>query len=184
MDAEIKRSIDPEIEQRVYVRGLERMDYGLMEVLKKMRDLPRVIKCKDIPLDTRDITGPQFWNRWLMEPAMGLMQSIQSHMVDLAPGSRSNKHGHMNEAAFYIVDGKGYDIHDGKRYDYEAGDLVVIRNGCVHQHFNANPDKPLKALVIKTKPLYLFMNLMFQKLVEPQPADPVPGWEGWRPVDF
>jgi quercetin dioxygenase-like cupin family protein len=170
--------------ERVYYRGLENISYGLMTELKKMRELPRVIRGKDLPLDTRDITGPVFWNRWLMEPEMGRMQSIQSHMVDIVPGGRSNKHGHMNEAVFYVIDGKGYDIHDGKRYDYEAGDIIIVHNGCVHQHFNASREKPLKALVIKSKPLFLFMNLLFQKLVEPQPTEPRPGWETWRPTDF
>ena len=169
----------PASKERVYFRGLENINYGLMEVMKQMRDLPRVIKAKDLPAP--DAAGPNFWNRWLMEPAMGRMQSIQAHMVDLVPGGRSQKHGHMNEAVFYILDGKGYDIHDGERYDYEAGDIVVVRNGCVHQHFNANPDKPLKALVVKSKPMFLFMNLIFQNVVEKAPAEAPPGFEGFDP---
>jgi quercetin dioxygenase-like cupin family protein len=48
-----------------------------------------------------------------------------------------SKHGHVNEAAFYILDGTGYEIHDGIRYDWEAGDIAIIHNNCVHQHFNA-----------------------------------------------
>jgi len=168
--------------ERVYYRGLENLTYGLGEVMKKMRDLPRVIKAKELP--TYDVQGPVFWNRWLMEPEMGRMQSIQSHMVDIAPGGRSQKHGHMNEAVFYVLDGKGYDIHDGERYEYEAGDVVIVRNGCIHQHFNADSKKPLKALVIKSKPFYLFMNLLFQGFVERAPSEANPGFENWRPIDY
>ena len=168
--------------ERIYFRGLHNANYGLMEVMKQMRDLPRVIKAKDLP--PRDVTGPQYFNRWLMEPAMGRMQSIQSHMVDLVPGGRSQRHGHMNEAVFYILDGKGYDIHDGERYDYEAGDIVVVRNGCVHQHFNSDPKRPLKALVVKSKPMYLFTNLLFQTVVEKAPGEAPAGFEGWDAEDF
>jgi hypothetical protein len=50
----------------------------------------------------------------------------------------------------------------------------------VHQHFNASPDKPARALVIKTKPMYMFMNMLFQQLVVPRPAEPAPGAEGYR----
>jgi hypothetical protein len=57
----------------------------------------------------------------------------------------------------------------------------VVRNGCVHQHFNANPDKPLKALVVKSKPMYLFMNLLFQNVVEKAPAEAPRGFERWDP---
>ena len=168
--------------ERVYFRGLENISYSLTDELKRMRDLPRVIKSKDLP--RHDITGPPLWNRWLMEPDLKRMQSIQSHMVDMAPGGRSQKHGHMNEAVFYIVDGEGYDIHDGKRFDYEAGDIVVVYNGCVHQHFNKSQDKPLKTLVVKTKPMFLFMNLLFQSVVERAPKQVVPGFEDWKPENF
>ena len=168
--------------ERVYFRGLENINYSVIDELKRMRDLPRVIKFKDLP--NYEITGPPIWSRWLMEPDMKRMQSIQSHMVDLAPGGRSQKHGHMNEAIFYIVDGEGYDIHDGKRFDYEAGDVVVVYNGCVHQHFNKSKDKPLKAVVVKTKPMFLFMNLLFQNVVERVPKEAPPGFEDWKPEYF
>ena len=59
-----------------------------------------------------------------------------------APGGRSQKHGHVNEAAFYILDGVGYEIHDGVRYDWKAGDIAIVHNNCVHQHFNASPTSP------------------------------------------
>jgi hypothetical protein len=49
-----------------------------------------------------------------------------------------------------------------------------VHNNCVHQHFNASATKPARALVIKTKPMYMFMNMLFQKLVEPRPTEPTP----------
>jgi len=81
----------------------------------------------------------------------------------------------VNEAAFYILDGQGYEIHDGVRYDWKAGDIAIVHNNCVHQHFNASKDKPARALVIKTKPMYMFMNMLFQQLVEPRPSEPAAG---------
>ena len=86
----------------------------------------------------------------------------------------------MNEAAFYILDGVGYEIHDGVRYDWKAGDVAIVHNNCVHQHFNASKDKPARALVIKTKPMYMFMNMLFQTLVEPRPTEPAPGAEDFE----
>jgi len=73
----------------------------------------------------------------------------------------------VNEAAFYILDGEGYEIHDGVRYDWKAGDVAIVHNNCVHQHFNADPAKPARALVMKPKPMILFMNMLFQQLVIP-----------------
>ena len=66
------------------------------------------------------------------------------------------------------------------RYDWQAGDVAIVHNNCVHQHFNASPDKPARALVIKTKPMFMFMNMLFQQLVEPRPTTPAPGAENFK----
>jgi hypothetical protein len=52
-----------------------------------------------------------------------------------------------------------------------------VHNNCVHQHFNASPTRAARALVIKTKPMYMFMNMLFQQQVEPRPSDPAAGPE-------
>ena len=165
---------------RIFAREVASQDYSLRDELDRLRSLPRVVRASSLPRKG----GVQFWNRWLMAPKMGGMQSIQSHVVELAPGGRSRRHGHQNEALFYILDGQGYDVHDGERYDYEAGDVVIVHNGCVHQHFNADPRRPLRALVIKSKPLYMFMNLIFQGVVEGPAKEPVPGFEEWEPENW
>ncbi len=92
-------------------------------------------------------------------------QTLHIHLEEYAPGGTTQKHGHVNEAAFYILDGAGYEIHDGMRYDWKAGDVAIVHNNCVHQHFNASEREPARALVIKTKPMYLFMNMLFQHTV-------------------
>jgi gentisate 1,2-dioxygenase len=86
----------------------------------------------------------------------------------------------VNEAAFYILAGDGYEIHDGIRYDWHARDIAIVHNNCVHQHFNASSTKPARALVIKTKPMDMFMNMLFQHQVEPRPSEPAPGGEGFQ----
>jgi gentisate 1,2-dioxygenase len=108
-------------------------------------------------------------------------QLFHCHFELLGPGGRSQKHGHMNSAVFYILEGEGYDVHDGVRHNWKAGDACIVEPGCVHQHFNANSGRQAKMLVMKAKPLYLFSNLGFQGFVERAPSDPVAGFEGWLP---
>ena len=57
-----------------------------------------------------------------------------------APGAYGQKHGHLNSAVFYVLKGRGHDIHDGRRIDWKAGDVMIVEYGCVHQHFNDDPD--------------------------------------------
>ena len=41
-------------------------------------------------------------------------------------------------------------------------------------------NQPARALVLKTKPMYMFLNMLFQHLVEPRPTEPAPGGKGFE----
>src|SRR5919202_378508 len=101
---------------RVFVRPIQG-HYGLNDELKRLRSLPRVRKAKDLKF----IDGPQAYSRHYVEPKDGITQLFHIHVEEYGPGGSSQQHGHVNEAAFYILDGKGYAIHDGVRYDWKAG---------------------------------------------------------------
>lgn len=159
---------------RTFVRAIDG-PYNLTDELRRLRSLPRVRKAKELHFSA----GPQAFTRNYVQPEDGLTQTFHIHLEEYGPGAKSQKHGHVNEAAFYILDGAGYEIHDEVRYDWTAGCIAIVHNNCVHQHFNANAVKPARALVIKTKPMYLFMNMLFQKLIEPRPSEATPEGKGF-----
>jgi quercetin dioxygenase-like cupin family protein len=161
---------------RVFVRGIAGQ-YSLKDELKRLRGMPRVIRGRDITFND----GPQSFSKHYIEPEDGLTQVLHIHLEEYGPGGRNQKHGHVNEAAFYILDGRGYEIHDGIRYDWSAGDVAIVHMNCVHQHFNADPVKPARMLVIKPKPMIMFMNMLFQKSVVPRPTEPTPEGRGFVP---
>jgi quercetin dioxygenase-like cupin family protein len=163
---------------RTFVRGIQG-EYGLKDELKRLRSLPRVIKGRSAPFHN----GPQQYSRQFLDPSDGLGQTLHIHLEEYAPGGKSQKHGHVNEAVFYIMDGEGGEIHDGVRYEWVAGDAAIVHNNCVHQHFNRNPDRPARALVMKTKPMYLFMNMLFQRMVEYTPSEPSETQKNFKPRD-
>ena len=164
-------SNDPDKGSSFLVRELSGKYSPLANLLGWLRAMPRVIKGKGFKLDG----GPQHFSCHYVEPEDGRTQTLQAiHLEEYAPGGTTQKHGHVNEAAFYILDGSGYEIHDGIRYDWKAGDVVIVHNNCVYQHFNASPKEPARALVIKTKPMYLFANTLFQHTVEKRPTTPRP----------
>jgi len=101
------------------------------------------------------------------------VQSIESHIECYAPLNAGQKHGHLNSAVFYVLKGHGHDVHDGRYMKWEAGDVMLVENGCVHQHFNDDEKESCILLVFKAKPLFLFMHLLFQKMVE-WPTDKLP----------
>lgn len=163
--------------KRIFVREVAGK-YG--EIYRQLVEQPRVFKSKTVKWKG----GPAKFGKNLINPQKeSITQAIETHIDVLAPGQHGQKHGHMNSAVFYILEGKGYDVHDGKRYDWKAGDACVVENGCVHQHFNADPSKPARIVIFKAKPLFLFFNLMFQKTVEYPPSDALPGWENFAPEE-
>ncbi len=91
------------------------------------------------------------------------MESVDAYMQIIPPGSRSGKHRHLAEECLYVLEGRGYDLHQDcdveitdtyhwkvldevKRYEWEAGDVIYIPPNTVHQHFNADPDRPVRLI--------------------------------------
>ena len=91
------------------------------------------------------------------------METVDAYMQIVPPGSKSGKHRHLAEECLYVVEGKGYDLHQDcdveitdtyfwkpqdkvSRWDYEAGDVIYVPPNTIHQHFNAELDKPLRLI--------------------------------------
>ena len=161
--------------KRVFVRALEGT-YG--ELVHELFSQPRVYSSKDWKWKG----GPQNFGKKIINPqAVKVAQSIEAHLDVYAPGGYGQKHGHMNSAVFFVLKGKGHDVHDGVRHDWEAGDALIFENGCVHQHFNDDPKDESIVLIMKAKPLFLFMHMLFQKVVSYPPKDATPGQENYQP---
>jgi gentisate 1,2-dioxygenase len=102
----------------------------------------------------------------VLRPADGLLQCFDIHVEVMPPSGKSENHGHMNGAVLYVLEGKGHDVHNGRAYEWKAGDVVVLPEATQHQHFNDDPNKPAVILAIKQKPLFFFYDLVWQKNVE------------------
>lgn len=91
------------------------------------------------------------------------METVDAYMQIIAPGGRSGKHRHLAEECVYVLEGRGYDLHQDcdveitdtyqwkaddevKRFEWEAGDVIYIPPNTIHQHFNADPDRPVRLI--------------------------------------
>jgi quercetin dioxygenase-like cupin family protein len=91
------------------------------------------------------------------------METVDAYMQVIPPGSRSGKHRHLAEECLYVVEGRGYDLHQDcdveitdtykwtpqaeiKRYEWEAGDVIYVPPCTIHQHFNADPAHPARLI--------------------------------------
>ena len=120
----------------------------------------KVVRPEDMPWEM----AKQGLLKHLMNEGMNTrMETVDAYMQIIPPGSKSGKHRHLAEECLYVLEGKGYDLHQDcdveitdtyhwkaqdeiKRYDWEAGDVIYIPPNTIHQHFNADPDRPVRLI--------------------------------------
>jgi len=154
-------------EGRVFLRGLSSETYGLGEFRRRQHAADRVRRAGTVVDDAsvgHSGDSDQSRTSWMLGPGDDpfLTQTLQVHFVELLPGGANHGHGHQNEACFYILEGSGYEIHDGVRYEWEQDDFAIVHTDCVHKHFNAKKDVRALALVMKAKTNWMAMGLWQQ----------------------
>lgn len=129
--------------------------------LKSLEAKKKIVKAQDMPWE---ISREGELKHVVNEKMDARMTTLDVYIQEIPPGSRSGRHRHMSEEAFYVLEGKGYDIHhdpnvkiedtytwelekDGKKYGWDNGDFVYIPPMVAHQHFNADPEKRARIIV-------------------------------------
>jgi quercetin dioxygenase-like cupin family protein len=142
--------------QKLYQALLD--DAAEAPVRNKKRN--KVVRPQDMPWEM----ARQGLLKHLLNAAMNTrMETVDAYMQIIPPGSKSGKHRHLAEECLYVLEGRGYDLHqdcdveitdtyhwtpqsDVKRYEWEAGDVIYVPPNTIHQHFNANPDRPARLI--------------------------------------
>jgi uncharacterized RmlC-like cupin family protein len=143
----------------------------------RLEAMRKVVKAEDMPWEKcREGKIKHVCN----EDMDARVTSFDAYIQEIPAGGRTGKHRHMREEAFYVLEGKGYDIHhdpdlhlkktyewgiqkEGKKFQWEEGDLVYIPVMVAHQHFNADPEKPARIIVANPRiPIYMGCELWEQ----------------------
>jgi quercetin dioxygenase-like cupin family protein len=129
--------------------------------------LKKVIKPNDTPWQTT----PHGRVRLLADASVPLrVKAIDVHLQEIAPAGRSGKQWQVADEIFYVLEGRGYDLHwevdvditdkyyariakTPSRWEWQAGDMVYIPHNTIHQHFNADPAQPAR-LISGTNRIY------------------------------
>jgi hypothetical protein len=105
----------------------------------------QVIHEEELPLEI----NRQGLMRWYMHPEI-TDTILSTHLFfsqEIPPASRSGRFKFQGEQVIYIVVGSGYTLIDGVKHTWKAGDVLnlpVRKKGVVVQHFNPDPEKPVK----------------------------------------
>ncbi len=69
------------------------------------------------------------------KPWLAPLTLMRVLVQEVETGHRNANHRHYTEVPFFILEGRGHEVHDGRRFDWEAGDLMIVPPYCFHQHF-------------------------------------------------
>lgn len=70
--------------------------------------------------------------------ALGICSTLNMLVQVFEPGVRNAAHRHSNFALFIVKEGSGYSLIDGKRIDWEAGDVFFAPAWAAHEHCNSS----------------------------------------------
>jgi quercetin dioxygenase-like cupin family protein len=153
-------------ESKTWMRGKAtgRMYQGLLD---DARDQPvrnakrrKVVRPDDMPWE---MSRQGLLKHLLNEQMNTRMETVDAYMQIIPAGSRSGRHRHLAEECLYVLEGRGYDLHQDcdveitdtyhwtpqaevKRYEWEAGDVIYIPPNTIHQHFNADAERPVRLI--------------------------------------
>jgi mannose-6-phosphate isomerase-like protein (cupin superfamily) len=73
-------------------------------------------------------------------PWDGLNAPFEGSWCVVGPGAESGRHGHHEDEIWIALTGRAEIVSDGRRRPFEAGDIVHLPPGSVHQVFNRGED--------------------------------------------
>ena len=134
-------------------------------------------KCYDFIVDELDRAAngrivvrakERFWDVHRQANSMRYLSPHEPDLQDTATQSwevflqifseRSGRHRHQGGLVIFILEGKGWTVIDGERHDWEAGDLLLLPmkpGGVEHQHFNEDPNHPVKWIALLYWPFFI-----------------------------
>lgn len=125
----------------------------------------KVIRAHELPWEN----SPHGLLKHLANAQMDLrIETIDAYMQVIPPGSRSGRYRQLAEQAFYVLEGRGYDLHVDcdveitdtyhwrpqdveQRFEWEAGDVVYIPPNTISRHHNADRERVARIVVVTNR---------------------------------
>lgn len=125
-----------------------------------------VVRSRDRPWDV----SAQAQSKRYLSPHEPELQDTASQdwevFLQIIP-ERSGKHRHQGGLIIFVLEGRGHSVIEGVRYDWEAGDAMLLpltTTGVEHQHFNDDPAHPAKWIAFVYWPLFKFAGSETQQI--------------------
>lgn len=127
--------------------------------------MKNVIKADEMPFER----SPDGLIKHIIHEKMDTKECcIDAYMQFIEPGKASGRHRHLTEEIFYVVEGRGHDLHwdvefdckdefvwdwakEPRKFEWQQGDFVYIPPYTIHQHVNSDPENEARIIVITSR---------------------------------
>jgi quercetin dioxygenase-like cupin family protein len=165
-------TLEPTAQKKASLSKQEARDYeGLFtrwaDFYERAHRAPTLIRGSDVPYIVSRMGASNFYLIPHMEDTP-LMQWVV--FVRYMKDHPNGRHRHQGGIALFGVEGRGYSIVNGRRYDWGRGDVVflpLVPGGLDHQHFPSVPGEPATFMGIIYEPLIVAVGAEMTQL-EPQ----------------
>ncbi|MDE3100712.1 MAG: cupin domain-containing protein [Chloroflexota bacterium] len=127
--------------------------------------------------DARGRTGPVIMHTKDLEPGRdgtagdsalisepevlgSLVQTMAMALNVIPPKQATGRHRHNSEHLLYVLQGHGRTEVEGSIYEWGEGDVIATPMRAWHQHFNDDPEIPVRYIGINNTPLLRAMSLI------------------------
>ena len=101
--------------------------------------------------------GPSFGEKGYRKGLYDFPNSVVCWGVtEIDPGVKSPFHRQLHEATHFILEGKGYSLINGVRFDWEEGDVVFVPIHSWHQNVNSGKDR-VRYVTAGTVPFFKYL---------------------------
>ena len=122
-----------------------------LEARERRAKSPVVIKRESLKFEPSSYKGLQIG--YVVAPHLGIeVRNIQLEIHRLLPGAHTEQERH-SESIRHVLNGEGWSVIDGTRYDWGPHDTIHIQKGAWHQHGNSSNERPAHVLVAKPTPI-------------------------------
>lgn len=94
------------------------------------------------------------------------LKTLHSFIGEILPGQKTGKHRHTSEAIMLGMEGKGYTEIEGKRYDWNKGEFLLLPPMVWHQHFNASETETFRYYATSNYPLTESLGIAYIEVEE------------------
>jgi gentisate 1,2-dioxygenase len=82
-----------------------------------------------------------------------LLPTMACWIQMLRPGARLEAHRHTGSAVYYVAEGTGETIIDGRRFAWGKGDILVLPSWALHEHANRSTHDAAVLFSIQDRPV-------------------------------